>query len=262
MAQRTKDLLFLMLLIVWGSYVSATRKLLTDSPKAEEEGSSTPKTITFFMHHITEGPNPIAKPGLGVGGLQGSGNAISGLQIIFGNNINFNGIGNENGNGNGLGSLIPGLGLNAPGLALQNSFPNTNIINGGLNPKNPLVGTSGIPLTNVVVIEDTLTEGPDLHSSDVLGKGEGYYFHLPNPAEEEDTNTLLLAFTAKFEGSEYGGSSIDFLGKDNIVLSEREVTIVGGSGVFHGAQGHALIETVSHTVHETVLKFTVTLVYQ
>ncbi|GLJ54810.1 hypothetical protein SUGI_1177200 [Cryptomeria japonica] len=288
MARKTNELLFLMLLIVWGSYVTATRKLLTDSPEAEEEGSSSPKTITFFMHHITEEPNPTAKPGLGLGGLQGSGNAISGLQAPIGNNINFNGIGNGNGplpltipsgainnspffgqlpisstNGGvqGIGSLIPGLGLNSPGLGFQNSFPSTNIINGGLNPQNPLGRESGIPLNNVIVIEDTLTEGPDLHSSSVLGKGEGYYYHLPNTAEQEDPNTMLLAFTAKFEGSEYGGSSIEFSGKDNIALAQREVAVVGGSGVFHDAQGHALIETVSDTVDETVLKFTVTLTY-
>ncbi|GLJ54795.1 hypothetical protein SUGI_1176910 [Cryptomeria japonica] len=174
MAWRTSEFLFLMLLIVWSSYVSATRKLLADTPKVEEEGSSSPKTITFFMHHLTGGPNPTANSGVGVGGfpigLQGTGNVISGLPNQFGNNINFNGIGNGNGNGNGplpltipsgainnspffgqlpissttglipnggvqgLGSLIPGLGLNAPGLGFQNSFPNTNIINGGLNP--------------------------------------------------------------------------------------------------------------------------------
>ncbi|GLJ54817.1 hypothetical protein SUGI_1177370 [Cryptomeria japonica] len=300
MAARTKELLFLMLLFVWGSYVSANRKLLTDSPKEEEEGSSSPKTITFFMHHITEGPNPTAKPGLGLGGLQGTGNAISGLPNQLGNNINFNGIGNQNGNGNGplpltipsgainnspffgqlpissttglglipnsgvqgIGSLIPGLGFNAPGSGLQNSFPNTNIINGGLNPQNLVGGASGIPLTNVIVIEDTLTEGPDLHSSAVLGKGEGYYFHLPSPAEDEDPETLLLAFTTRFEGSEYKGSSIEFLGKDNIALPQREITVVGGSGVFHNAQGHALMETVSHTVDETVVKLTATLTYE
>ncbi|GLJ54791.1 hypothetical protein SUGI_1176860 [Cryptomeria japonica] len=299
MAWRTSELLLLMLLIVWSSYVSATRKLLTDSPKIEEEGSSSPKTITFFMHHLTAGPNPIANSGLGVGGfpigIQGTGNAISGLPNPFGNNRNFNGIGNENGNGNGplpltipsgainnspffgqlpissttglipnggvqgLGSLIPGLGLNAPGLGFQNSFPNTNIINGVLNP---LGVASGIQLNNVVVIEDTLTEGPDLHSSAMLGKGKGYYYHLPSHAEEEDPNTMLLAFTAKFEGSEYGGSSIEFSGKDNIALAQREVAVVGGSGVFHNAQGHALIETISHTVDETVLKFTATLTYE
>ncbi|GLJ54814.1 hypothetical protein SUGI_1177260 [Cryptomeria japonica] len=290
MAQRTKELIFLMLLIVWGSYVTATRKLLTDSPKVEEEGSSSPKTITFFMHHITVGANPTANPGLGGAGFPiGTGNAISGLPNQFGNSINFNGNGNgplpltipsgainnspffgqlpissTNEGVQGIGSLIPGVGLNAlnaPGLGLQNSFPNTNIINGGLNPQNPLGGSWGIPLNNVVVIEYILTEGPDLHSSDVLGKGEGYYYHLPSPAEEDDPNTLLLTLTAKFEGSKYGGSSIEFSGKDKIALPQREVTVVGGSGVFHDVQGHALIETVSHTIDETVLKFTVTLTY-
>ncbi|GLJ54819.1 hypothetical protein SUGI_1177400 [Cryptomeria japonica] len=140
-----------------------------------------------------------------------------------------------NGGVQGVGSLIPGLGFNAPGLGLQNSFPNTNIING---------------------------EGPDLHSSAVLGKGEGYYFHLPSLAEDEDPETLLLAFTVRFKGSEYEGSSIEFSGKDNIALPQREITVVGGSGVFHNAQGHALIETVSHTVDETMLKLTATLTYK
>ncbi|XP_059070675.1 dirigent protein 15-like [Cryptomeria japonica] len=205
-----KSFFFLMLLIVWRSYASANRKLLTDSPKVEEEGSSSPKTITFFMHHLTGGPNPTANPGLGLGGLQGTSNGISGLPNQLGNDINFN----------------------------------------------------GILLTNVVVIEDTLTEGPDLHSSAVLGKGEGYYFHLPSLAEDEDPETLLLAFTVRFKGSEYEGSSIEFSGKDNIALPQREITVVGGSGVFHNAQGHALIETVSHTVDETMLKLTATLTYK
>ncbi|GLJ54797.1 hypothetical protein SUGI_1176950 [Cryptomeria japonica] len=96
----------------------------------------------------------------------------------------------------------------------------------------------------------------------MLGKGEGYYYHLPSHAEEEDPNTMLLPFTAKFEGSEYGGNNIEFSGKDNIALAQWEVAVVGGSRVFHNAQGHALIETISHTVDETVLKFTATLTYE
>ncbi|GLJ54807.1 hypothetical protein SUGI_1177170 [Cryptomeria japonica] len=73
---------------------------------------------------------------------------------------------------------------------------------------------------------------------------------------------MLLAFTAKLEGFEYGGSNIELSGKYNIALAQREVAVVGGSGVFHDAQGHALIETISHTVDETVLKFIVTLTYE
>ena len=38
--------------------------------------------------------------------------------------------------------------------------------------------------------------------------------------------------------------------------------MVRGSGVFKNAQGHALVETVSHTVEEMVLKLTISLTYE
>ncbi|KAH9288639.1 hypothetical protein KI387_032756 [Taxus chinensis] len=292
MERRCNELLLLLILVtMWGSYATASRKLLLTESKEEGDGEAenstppNPTTITFFMHHIIEG-----KPGLGVGfptGLQagsGIGN-IPGLLSPFGNNFNGNGngplpltipsgainnsplfgfpsttgLGGVQGLGLGVGSgaLTPGLGLNVPG-----------IINGQFNPQPGLQGASGVPHDDnviVTVIEDTLTEGPDLHSSELLGKGEGYYYHIDMPAtagpDFEDHNSLLIAFTAKFEGSEYAGSSIEFAGKDNAGLPEREIAVVGGTGVFHEAQGHALIETVSHTEAETVLKFTVSLIF-
>jgi hypothetical protein len=106
------------------------------------------------------------------------------------------------------------------------------------------------------VIEDPLTEGPD-ESSALVGKGEGYY--IPSA---QDPKTLLMTFTAKFEeGSEYEGSTIEFSGEDNTALPQREIAVVGGSGKFQDAKGHALIETVSNSAYATVLKFTVNLTY-
>jgi len=175
--------------------------------------------------------------------------------------LNGNGINNINGQ-NGIGINQFPAGSTFP-LTSQQSIPLINSPN-LLNPSG--VGASGalpLPLNQqgghsdmVIVIEDPLTEGPD-ESSALVGKGEGYY--MPSP---QDHSTLLLTFTAKFEeGSEYAGSTIEFSGEDNTALPQREIAVVGGSGKFQDAKGHAVIETVSNSVDSTVLKFTVNLTY-
>ena len=82
---------------------------------------------------------------------------------------------------------------------------------------------------------------------------------MPSP---KDPKTLLMNFTAKFEeGSEYEGGTIELCGEDNTALPQREIAVVGGSGKFQDAKGHALIETVSNSAEATVLKFTVNLTH-
>ncbi|KAH9288635.1 hypothetical protein KI387_032752 [Taxus chinensis] len=235
------------------------------------------------MHHIIEGkPRVRLQAGSGIGNIPGfpgpfannfNDNGINGhlrLTILSGaiNNSLLFGLPSTTGLeglqglelGVGSSSLTPGVGLNVPG-----------IINGQLNPQPTLQGDSGVPHDNVIVtvIEDTLTEGPDLHSSDhVLGKREGYYYHIHMPTtgveveyEDEYHNAVLITFTAKFEGSEYVGNNIEFAGKDKASFLQREIAVVGGTVLFHDSHGHDVIKICFHTEVETLLKFTVNLTY-
>jgi len=150
--------------------------------------------------------------------------------------------------------------INSPNLLnpLPNSlFPGAGTLGAAPLPLNQQGGQGlGSSSSEVIVIEDPLTEGPD-KSSGLMGKGVGYYMASP-----KDPKILLMTFTAKFEqGSEYEGSTIEFSGEDNTALPEREMAVVGVSGKFEGAKGHAVIETVSNTDDETVLKFSVNLTY-
>ena len=93
-------------------------------------------------------------------------------------------------------------------------------------------------------------------------KGEGCHYHFAISAREEDCNTMLLTFTAKFEASKYRGNNIEFTFKDNMTLPKRKILVVEGSSMFKSAQDHALIKTIFHIVNATVLKFMATLTYE
>lgn len=175
------------------------------------------------------------------------------------NNPLLNGIGiNNNINGQNVFPLTSQQGIpfiNSPNL-LNPLQPNSPLPGAGASGAGQGLGLGTSSNYGVIVIEDPLTEGPD-ESSALVGKGEGYY--MPSP---QDPKTLLMTFIAKFEeGSEYEGGSIEFSGEDNTALSQREIAVVGGSGKFQDAKGHAVIETISNSPEATVLKFTVNLTY-
>ncbi|KAH9323266.1 hypothetical protein KI387_017905, partial [Taxus chinensis] len=116
------------------------------------------------------------------------------------------------------------------------SGPNaTGIIVGGMG------GISSNPLGfgTIFVIDDVLTTGPEM-SSTVLGRAQGIYVN-----SEVKGTSLHLSFSIVFESGKYNGSTIQILGADPFYQKERELSVVGGTGMLKYARGNAILETVS-----------------
>eukprot|EP01018_Ginkgo_biloba_P007952 Gb_24573 [translate_table: standard] len=108
----------------------------------------------------------------------------------------------------------------------------------------------------MLVIDDALTQSPSPDSA-IIGRAQGMYiFDSLNLADSD----ILLVFTAIFKTPEYRDSTLSIQGADRILMKQREVSIVGGTGKFRFARGFAIIETVSTSlVFNAVLRFNVTL---
>ncbi|CAO2820859.1 unnamed protein product [Amaranthus hypochondriacus] len=92
----------------------------------------------------------------------------------------------------------------------------------------------------LVMVDDPLTEGPEI-SSKLVGRAQGMY------GESSHTeSSLLMTITFTFTDKKYNGSSISILGRYRVSEKQREMPIVGGSGVFRLARGYALAKTYKY----------------
>ncbi|KAL0339534.1 UNVERIFIED_CONTAM: Dirigent protein 21 [Sesamum radiatum] len=91
---------------------------------------------------------------------------------------------------------------------------------------------------SVTVIDNRLTLGPEL-SSKTVGRAQGMYVFA-------DTTELALSVVYNFAFSEgvFNGSVLSVLGRNPFLSGVRELPVVGGSGVFRFARGHAKLKTV------------------
>ncbi|KAF3787473.1 Dirigent protein 6 [Nymphaea thermarum] len=90
---------------------------------------------------------------------------------------------------------------------------------------------------NVAMIDDPLTEGPQL-SSKLIGRAQGFY-----ALDGQQETTLLMACTYVFLEGKYNGSTLSILGRNVPMQAVREMPVVGGSGLFRLARGYALART-------------------
>ncbi|ESW21001.1 hypothetical protein PHAVU_005G032700 [Phaseolus vulgaris] len=90
------------------------------------------------------------------------------------------------------------------------------------------------------VMDDPMTEGPEL-SSKPVGRAQGLF----GLASLNDLGTFMLINFAFKEG-DYAGSSLSMLGRNPIAEQNREMPIVGGTGVFRFATGYAIANSVEH----------------
>nr|ABD52128.1 dirigent-like protein pDIR17 [Picea sitchensis] len=99
--------------------------------------------------------------------------------------------------------------------------------------------TSATGFGGVVVLDDPLTEGPNV-TSKLLGRAQGLYAGVG-----QEQHVLLMVLTFVFQTGEYNGSTLTMVGNDVIFNKVRELPIVGGSGVFRLARGYALLQTIT-----------------
>nr|CAB3459525.1 unnamed protein product [Digitaria exilis] len=93
----------------------------------------------------------------------------------------------------------------------------------------------------VIVIDDPLTQGPDLKSGKLLGRAQGTYI-----GAGKDELSLMMNMNFVFQAGKYNGSTIAIMGRNAVLDDVREMAIVGGTGVFRMARGYAQART--HTL--------------
>ncbi|KAM7258440.1 hypothetical protein ACFE04_014181 [Oxalis oulophora] len=212
--------------------------------------------LELYMHDILGGSNPTARP---ITGLLG--NIYSG-QVPFATPLGFrtptNGVAIPNPNGavptvNGINGIPLGTGLagtNFAGQQNKNLQPQTQLGPDGL----------GLGFGTITVIDDILTSSPLLGSQN-LGKAQGVYI-----ASSADGSTQMMAFSAMFEGGEFG-DSLNFYGIYRIGSTVSQLSVIGGTGKFKNACGTAEIRPLIPPGQqvtdgaETLLRMTVNLKY-
>ncbi|KAL6906148.1 hypothetical protein ACP4OV_003749 [Aristida adscensionis] len=101
-----------------------------------------------------------------------------------------------------------------------------------------VTNTSKTAFGAVMVIDDPLTEGPDLSSSKPIGRAQGTYI-----GAGKDTLALMMSMNFVFQGGKYNGSSVAIMGRNEVFSAVREMAVVGGTGVFRWARGYAQART-------------------
>jgi hypothetical protein len=104
-----------------------------------------------------------------------------------------------------------------------------------------VTNTSKTAFGAVVVIDDPLTQGPDLKTSKPLGRAQGTYI-----AAGKDQLSLMMSMNFVFQAGKYNGSTLAIMGRNAAFDAVREMAIVGGTGVFRMARGYAQART--HTL--------------
>lgn len=98
----------------------------------------------------------------------------------------------------------------------------------------------------LVMIDDPLTEGPET-SSKLVGRAQGMYGEAGlDSSDQQDVSSLLMTITLSFTQEKFNGSSISILGRYRVSDEQREMPIVGGTGVFRLARGYALAKTYKY----------------
>uniref|UniRef100_A0A0E0MD45 Dirigent protein n=1 Tax=Oryza punctata TaxID=4537 RepID=A0A0E0MD45_ORYPU len=102
----------------------------------------------------------------------------------------------------------------------------------------PTSRASSTVFGTVYVIDDPLTDGPNLTSSRLVGRAQGMYV-----SAGKESMSLLMAMSFVFAGDgPYNGSSVAVFGP-NPARPVREIPVVGGTGVFRFARGYCLATT-------------------
>ncbi|KAH6777024.1 hypothetical protein C2S51_008336 [Perilla frutescens var. frutescens] len=134
---------------------------------------------------------------------------------------------------------------------------------GGPNATVYVVAESSISATSptdfgeIHVCDDLLTTQPD-QNSEIIGKVQGVTISADFQVSGEG---MYLNFY--FTTGDYSGSTLTMLGRNEIMNEEREMPIVGGTGVFRLARGYALSSTYSYDVETryAVMEYTLYVAY-
>ncbi|XP_031287564.1 dirigent protein 23-like [Pistacia vera] len=101
----------------------------------------------------------------------------------------------------------------------------------------PVTATYG----SIFVIDNPLTVSSNPNST-VLEHAQGIY----TMSSQHKEISLLMSLTYVFTSGTYNGSSFSVLGRNPVMREEREMPIVGGTGIFLLTRGYSLVRTFFH----------------
>nr|QQM18961.1 dirigent protein 26 [Kadsura heteroclita] len=106
----------------------------------------------------------------------------------------------------------------------------------------------------LAVADDPLTVGAE-QTSKLIGRAQGMY-----ASDSKQEWNLLLAMHYTFIEGKYNGSSISVLGMNHVSTQDRELTVVGGTGIFRMARGYAMTKAIynNFTTGEALIQYNVT----
>ncbi|XP_024991966.1 dirigent protein 23-like [Cynara cardunculus var. scolymus] len=107
----------------------------------------------------------------------------------------------------------------------------------------------------VMMIDDPLTEGPDKKSK-LIGHARGLY----GQAAQNELG-LIMVLNYGFTDGMYKDSSFSLLSLNPVMQTVREMTIVGGTGLFRLARGYALAQTywIDASTGDAIVGYNVTI---
>lgn len=105
----------------------------------------------------------------------------------------------------------------------------------------------------VNMMDDPLTVGPD-PGSEPIGRAQGFY-----GSACQESFGLLMYMNLVLTGKEFNGSTLSVLGRNSALDTYREMSIVGGTGVFRVARGIATAKTfyINFTSGDAVVEYNV-----
>ena len=110
---------------------------------------------------------------------------------------------------------------------------------------------------NIMMADDPLTETSDPKSK-LVGRAQGIY---ASSCQQEIG--LLMSLSYSFVDGPYNGSTFVLVGKNSAMNPVREMSVVGGTGLFRMARGYALAKThwIDITTGDAIVGYNVTLVH-
>lgn len=130
----------------------------------------------------------------------------------------------------------------------------------GNNPTAVLVAnapneTNPFAFGSLYAVDDPLTVGPD-PESEVIGNAQGVYVSLG-----QDTSSLVVYLDFGFTSGEFNGSSISMFSRNPLLVTERELAVVGGREKLKMARGFAQLRTHSFDISSgnAIVEYHVTL---
>ncbi|KAF8014487.1 hypothetical protein BT93_H0331 [Corymbia citriodora subsp. variegata] len=118
----------------------------------------------------------------------------------------------------------------------KNAANATSAIVGAPQGSNLTILAGNFHFGNMAVFDDPITLDNNLHSKPV-GRAQGLYMY-----DTKNTFTAWLGFSFVLNTTDYKGS-INFIGADPIMVKERDISVVGGTGDFFMHRGIATIMT-------------------